>query len=144
MIPDCVFSNATPEHTKPECAQKLVQHKVPLAQFESNSAGEYYARDVEKLVKDAGWKISIRLKRNLQKKTTRIEVESDYILKHFYFLDKSKYKPGSEYDLMIRELATYTRSGKVSHDDAPDGIAQLSEFIRRMVSPKITVFARPF
>lgn len=144
MIPDCVFSNATPEHTKPECANKLVQHKVSMAQFESNNAGEYYARDVEKLVKDAGWKISIRLKRNLQKKTTRIEVESDYILKHFYFLDKSKYKPGSEYDLMIREFTTYTRSGKVSHDDAPDGIAQLSEFIRRMVSPKVTVFARPF
>ena len=36
LIPDCVFSNATPEHTKPECANMLVKHKVPLAQFESD------------------------------------------------------------------------------------------------------------
>lgn len=144
MIVDCVFSNATPEHTKPECAMKLTQHKVGLAQFESNSAGEYYARDVEELMRKQGGKTSIRLKRSLAKKTTRIEVESDYILKHFYFLDKSKYKPNSEYGAMMKELCTYTRSGKVSHDDSPDSCAALSEMIRTMSTAKVTVMARPF
>lgn len=144
LIPDCVFSNATPEHTKPECANKLVRHKVGLAQFESNSAGEYYARDVESLMKGQGGKTSIRLKRSLAKKTTRIEVESDYILKHFYFLDKSKYKPMDEYGMMMKELCTYVRSGKVPHDDAPDGMAQLSEMIRTMVGVKAEVIRRPF
>ena len=144
MIVDCVFSNATPEHTKPECASKLVKHKVGLAQFESNSAGEYYARDVEELMRKNGGKTSIRTKRNQTKKTTRIEVESDFILKHFYFLDKSRYKQMDEYGMMIRELCTYTRSGKVPHDDAPDGMAQLSEMIRTMSSGKVQVMARPF
>lgn len=145
LIADCVFSNATPEHTKPECANMIVKHKVPMALFESNSAGEYFARDVEELVKKQGWKVSIRLKRSLAKKTTRIEVESDYILKHFYFLDKSLYTPGSEYGMMIRELTTYTRSGKVPHDDAADGAAQLSALVRSMAfSGKIEVIQRPF
>ena len=144
LIQDCVFSNATPEHTKPECANKLTKHKVGLAQFESNNAGEYYARDVEGLMKKQGGTASIRLKRSLSRKTTRIEVESDYILKHFYFLDKSKYKPGSEYGMMIKELCTYTRSGKVAHDDAPDGIAQLSELIRNLAPGKVEVIRRPF
>lgn len=143
-IQDCVFNNGTPEHTKPECAMKLVKHKVGMAQFESNSAGEYYARDVENLMKQQGGKTSIRLKRNQTKKVTRIEVESDYILKHFFFLDKSLYKPGSEYWAMIRELCTYTRSGKVPHDDAPDACAALSEMIRTMGTGKVAVFARPF
>ena len=144
MIPDCVFNNATPEHTKPECANKLVQHKVGLAQFESNSAGEYYARDVEELMKKQGGKTSIRLKRSVAKKTTRIEVESDYILKHFYFLDRSKYAPMSEYGMMMKELCTYTRSGKVPHDDSPDAFAALSEMIRTMSMGKVEVIARPF
>ena len=143
MIVDCVFSNATPEHTKPECAAMLVKHKVPMAQFESNSAGEYYARDVEDLVKKQGWKTSIRLKRSSAKKTTRIEVESDFILKNFYFLDKSKYTPGSEYGMMMRELTTYTRNGKVPHDDAPDGMAQLSALIRStMFTGKVEILNR--
>lgn len=144
LIADCVFSNATPEHTKPECAMKLVKHKVGLAQFESNSAGEYYARDVEDLMRKQGGKTSIRLKRSLAKKTTRIEVESDFILKHFYFLDKSLYKPMDEYGMMIREMCTYVRSGKVPHDDAPDGMAQLSELIRTMAGAKAEVIRRPF
>lgn len=144
LIADCVFNNATPEHTKPECAMKLVKHKVGLAQFESNSAGEYYASDVEELMKKQGGKTSIRLKRSLAKKTTRVEVESDYILKHFYFLDRSKYKPNDEYGMMIKEMCTYVRSGKVPHDDAVDGMAQLSELIRTMGGGKVEVIRRPF
>ncbi len=143
-IPDCVFNNSTPEHTKPECAMKLVKHQVGMAQFESNSAGEYYARDVEDLMRKQGGKTSIRLKRNQTKKTTRIEVESDFILKHFFFLDKSLYKSNDEYGMFIKELCTYTRSGKVPHDDSPDSCAALSEMIRTMSNGKVEVMRRPF
>lgn len=144
MIPDVVFNNGTPEHTKPECAMKLVKHKVALAQFESNSAGEYYARDVEEIMRKQGGKTSIRLKRSVAKKTTRIEVESDFILKHFYFLDKSLYKPNDEYGMFIKEFCTYTRAGNVPHDDANDATAQLSEMIRTMAGAKAEVMKRPF
>jgi len=144
MIPDAVFDNSTPEHTKPECASVLIKNNVHLAQFESNSAGEYYARDVEEICKKQGYAISIRLKRSLAKKTTRIEVESDNILKHFYFLDKSLYSPNSQYGMMIKELTTFTRSGKVPHDDAPDGIAQLSALIRTLTVGKVEIMQRPW
>lgn len=144
MIADAVFDNSTPEHTKPECANMLIKHKVGLAQFESNSAGEYYARDVEELCKKQGYNTSIRLKRSSAKKTTRIEVESDNILKNFYFLDRSLYKSNSQYGMMIKELTTFTRSGKVPHDDAPDGIAQLSALIRTLTAGKVEVMRRPW
>ena len=144
LIPDVVFNNSTPEHTKPECAMKLVKHRPGVAQFESNNAGEYYARDVEDLMRKQGGRTSIRLKRSLAKKTTRIEVESDFILKHFFFLDKSLYKPGDEYGAFMKELCTYTRSGKVPHDDAPDSLAALSEMIRTMGSGKVEIIRRPF
>ena len=144
LIADVVFDNSTPEHTKPECANMLIKHKVSLAQFESNSAGEYYARDVEELCKKQGGNISIRLKRSLAKKVTRIEVESDNIMKHFYFLDKSLYKPTSQYGEFMKELTTFTRSGKVPHDDAPDGLSQLSALIRTLYVGKVEVLRRPW
>ena len=144
FIEDCVFSNATPEHTKPECANMLMKHKVVQATFESNAAGEYYARDVEKMVKDAGYRISIRTKRTISNKTTRIENASSTILKNFFFKDKTKYQPNSEYGLMIKELVSYTRNGKVPHDDAPDGLSLLENELRQMIAPKAIAFKRPF
>ena len=45
---------------------------------------------------------------------------------------------------MMKEFCAYTRSGKVPHDDAADGMAQLSEMIRTMGSGKVEVIRRPF
>lgn len=144
FIEDCVFDNSTPEHTKPECAKKLVCHKVSVATFESNNAGSYFARDVEELVKKMGGRVSIRTRRTISNKQTRIEMASDGILKHFYFKDKSLYKPSDQYGQMMRELVTYTRTGKVKHDDSPDGLSLLENEIRNLTWGKAEVFKRPF
>lgn len=144
FIEDCVFDNSTPEITKPQCAKKLVQHNVSVATFESNSAGTYYARDVEALMQKMGGRTSIRTKRTISNKRTRIELASDGVLKNFYFKDKSLYKPADQYGMMMRELTTYVRSGKVLHDDAPDGIAMLENEIRGLSSAKVEVFQRPW
>lgn len=144
FIEDCVFDNSTPEHTKPECAKKLVDHKVSVATFESNNAGSYFARDVEELVKKMGGRVSIRTRRTISNKQTRIEMASDGILKHFYFKDKSLYKPSDQYGQMMRELVTYTRTGKVKHDDSPDGLSLLENEIRNLTWGKAAVFRRPF
>ena len=144
FIHDVVFDNGTADVTKPQCAKKLVDHKVSVATFESNNAGSYFARDVDELVKQLGGKTSVRLKRTISNKQTRIEFASDGILKHFYFKDKSKYERGSQYWLFMKELTTYTRSGKVPHDDAPDSLSLLENEIRNLNTGKIEVFQRPF
>ena len=144
FIEDCVFDNSTPEHTKPECAKKLVDHKVSVATFESNNAGSYFARDVEEMVKKMGGRVSIRTRRTISNKQTRIEMASDGILKHFYFKDKSLYKPSDQYGQMMRELVTYTRTSKVKHDDSPDGLSLLENEIRNLTWGKAEVFRRPF
>ena len=144
FIEDVVFDNGTADTTKPQCAKKLVQHKVSTATFESNNAGSYFARDVDELVKKLGGKTSVRLKRTISNKQTRIEFASDGILKHFYFKDKSKYERGSQYWSFMKELTTYTRSGKVPHDDAPDSLSLLENEIRNLSAGKIEVFQRPW
>jgi predicted phage terminase large subunit-like protein len=144
FIEDCVFDNSPPDITKPQCAKKLVQHKVSTATFESNNAGTYYARDVEELVKKLGGRCSIRTKRTISNKHTRIENASDGIIKHFYFKDKSLYKGTDQYGMMMRELITYTRSGKVKHDDAPDGLSLLENEIRNLHGNRVEIGKRPW
>ncbi len=144
FIEDVVFDNGTADVTKPQCAKKLVQHKVSTATFESNNAGSYFARDVDELIKKLGGKTSIRLKRTISNKQTRIEFASDGILKHFYFKDKSKYERGGQYWCFMKELTTYTRSGKVPHDDAADSLSLLENEIRNLSANKCEIFKRPF
>ena len=139
FIEDCVFDNSPPETTKPQCAKKLIHHKVSTATFESNNAGTYYARDVEELVKKGGGRCSIRTKRTISNKHTRIENASDGIIKHFYFKDRSLYKGSDQYGMMMRELITYTRSGKAKHDDSPDGMSLLENEIRNLHGNRIEI-----
>lgn len=144
FIEDCVFDNSPPDITKPQCAKKLVDHKVSTATFESNNAGTYFARDVEDLVKKLGGRCSIRTKRTISNKHTRIENASDGIINHFYFKDKTLYKGTDPYGAMMRELITYTRSGKVKHDDSPDGMSLLENELRNLHGNKVEIDKRPW
>lgn len=142
FIHDCVFDNSPPSVTKAECAKKLVENNVGVCTFESNSAGTYFARDVEQMVKERGYKMSVRTKRTISNKQTRIENASDGIIKHFFFKDKSLYEPFSQYGMMMKELVTYTRTGKVAHDDAPDGMSLLENELRHIYGNKVEIVKR--
>lgn len=141
---DVLFNDATPTYTKPECAKMLMDNKVTAAVFESNLAGEYFARDVSDIMKSHGYKCNVKTKRTITNKHTRIEYASPGVLEHFYFKDKSLYQPASEYGQFIRQLTTYTRTGKVPHDDAPDSISLLENEVRNLNLGKVEVFKRFF
>lgn len=142
-IVDVVFDDSPPEVTKPECAKCLIDNKVASAVFESNNAGTYFARDVDEIVRQRGYSVGIRTKRTISNKQTRIEFASDNIKKNFYFKHPSTYKRGSQYWNFMKELTTYTRSGKVPHDDAPDSLSLLENEIRMLVGSEVEVFRRP-
>lgn len=144
FLDDVVFDNSPPEITKPQCAKKIIEHNVATALFESNNAGEYYARDVEQLVRDMGGRCSFRTKRTISNKQTRIEFASDGIIKHFYFKDKSKYERNSQYAMFMREVVTYTRSGKVPHDDSVDMLSLAENEFRILGGVAVTVGRSPF
>lgn len=142
-IVDVVFDDSPAEVTKPECAKCLIENKASEAVFESNNAGQYYARDVDTIIRERGYSISIRTKRTISNKQTRIEFASDNIKRNFYFRHPSTIKRGSQYWNFMKELTTYTRSGKVPHDDAPDSLAMLENELRMRVGTKPEVFKRP-
>mgnify|MGYP001080918826 FL=1 len=143
-IVDVVFDDSPAEVTKPECAKCLIENKAASAVFESNNAGQYYARDVDQIIRERGYFVGIRTKRTISNKQTRIEFASDNIKKNFYFKHPSTYKWGSQYWNFMKELTTYTRSGKVPHDDAPDSLALLENEIRMLSGGRVEVFKRPY
>lgn len=134
-IVDVVFDDSAPTFTKAECANKLVEHNVKRVTFESNSAGGYFGRDVMELVEANGGRCSARFKYSVANKLTRMENASDNIIKYYYFLDKTCYAAGSQYDTFLKNVVRMTRSGKVSHDDGPDSLALLENEMRNTPKP---------
>ena len=142
-IVDVVFDDSPPEVTKPECAKALIDNLVVAGTFESNNAGTYFARDVQQILTGRKYVCNIRTKRTISNKQTRIEFASDNIIKHFYFKDPSLYARNSQYAMFMKQVTTYTRSGKVPHDDAPDSLSLLENELRGLVGAKVEVFKRP-
>lgn len=142
-IVDVVFDDSPPETTKPECAAALINNKAVAATFESNNAGSYFARDVQQILTERKYTCNIRTKRTISNKQTRIEFASDTIIKKFYFKDPSTYARNSQYAEFMKQVTTYTRSGKVPHDDAPDSLSLLENELRGLVGAKVEIFKRP-
>lgn len=133
-IVDVVFDNSPTEFTKPECANMLYKHNVKLVTFESNSAGQYFGRDVMELLDAKGGRCSARYKFNTTNKITRMGDAADNIIKYYYFLDSRCYERNSQYAKFMKQVTTMTRSGKVKHDDAPDSLALLENEMRNTPS----------
>lgn len=143
-IVDVVFDNAGTQFTKPECANMLIKHNVKTVTFESNSAGEYFGRDVMQLVSEQGGRCSARYKYNCTNKITRMENARDNIIRDYYFRDFKKMDRGSQYYKFMKELTTMTRSGKVKHDDAPDSLALFENEMRSGTVATAQATANPF
>lgn len=143
-IVDVVFDNAGTQFTKPECANMLIKHNVKTVTFESNSAGEYFGRDVMQLVKEQGGRCSARYKFNCSNKITRMENARDNIIRDYYFRDFKKMDRSSQYYKFMKELTTMTRSGKVKHDDAPDSLALFENEMRNGTVAKVEATENPF
>lgn len=143
-IVDVVFDSSGVQFTKPECANMIIKHNVKTVTFESNSAGEYFGRDVTDIVKSQGGRCSARFKFNCSNKITRMENARDNIIRDYYFRDFRKMDRSSQYYKFMKELTTMTRSGKVKHDDAPDSIALFENEMRTGTTAKAEAIHNPF
>ena len=143
-IEDCVFDNGLPEVVDIRLANILVKHNVKQCQFESNSAGGRVGDKVQEIVKSLGGSTHIVKKYTTANKETKIIVNSAWVKEHCLFKDSSTYDRSSEYANMMSYLTRYTVSGKNKHDDVPDGMAMLSEYIQSLSGRRVEIFKRMF
>ena len=125
-------------------AQTLTDLKVQRCRIESNRGGTLFAKEVEKLVAEKGGSTSITTKWTQTNKETRIETASAIAINRFLFKDDSVYRNDKEYKTAMDMLCSYSSAGKAKHDDVPDAIAMLVDFITSFNSNKVSVVKRPF
>ena len=142
-IPQIICDNSNPEIVETRLVMALLEHKVQMSRFESNSAGGRVAQKVQEQVKAKGGRTKITTKYTTANKETKIIVNSPWVKEHCLFLDNSVIKD-KEYKKALNFLCTYTMAGKNKNDDIPDVFAQLSEFAQSLEGNKVSVFKRPF
>ena len=143
-IEDMVFENFSPEIIDEQLVLKLCKYNVQMCQFESNAAGGRTADRVQEKVRAAGGIAKITKKWTQANKETKIIINSPFIKEHFLFKDNSTLKDNKEYRDFLRYLCGYTMAGKNLHDDAPDALAQLAEYVQRFSTSKVEVMVSPF
>lgn len=142
-LEDVVCDNGNPELIEPRLAQKCVKHKVQMGRFESNSAGGRVAQIVQEKIKEMGGITKITTKYTTQNKETKIIMASPFVKEHILFKDDTVVKD-KEYRKFMGMLCSYTMSGRNAHDDVPDAVSMLADYVQTFMYTKVEVFARPF
>lgn len=144
FIPDVVFDDTTDyDILDRKTADILIKHNPHKIRFESNNVGNRVAHNIQKII-SGKCRADIETRPTQANKETKILVNSDYISKHFYFLHPSQYKPKSDYGLFMANVTTYTTRAKVAHDDGPDSLAMMAEFVQNPLGGKATAIHNPF
>ena len=142
-IHDWVFDRGDKTVTKPRVIGKILQHKVKMGQTEANNGGEEYSDDVYRVLKEEyGYSINMSHKKapTTMAKLTRIEQHAPTI-RNFYF--RSRDCRDEDYTRAMGELTGFSFTSKNLHDDAPDSLAMLAEYIS--ARPRVvTAVKRPF
>lgn len=138
-VEDVVFINkADYKVTEPMILEKILSHKVQIGDFESNNGGDFYARDIERMLKEKypSTKCHITWEKapTTSSKLSRI-IQHSAQIKELYYKDKAV--SSTMYNLFMRNLTTFLQNGKSPHDDAPDSLAKFCKrkkcFIRNEI-----------
>ena len=127
-IHDVVFNNGDKTVTRPEVIAKMKTHLPHATRFEQNNGGDEYADVVDGELRKDGVRLNITSKKapTTQSKLSRIIMFAPEI-KKMYFIDEKHRTP--EYRAFMNELTMFVQTGKNPHDDAPDSLAMLVDFM---------------
>ena len=141
-IPDWIFNKGDKYVTKPLVVAKTLQHKPNMERFEANNGGDEYAEDIDRLLREQGFKTNISWAKasNQVGKMAKIIQYAPDIKRRCYFL-----KPelqDEEYKAAMEELGMITQVGKNEHEDSADGLTQLVQLFENG-STKTTIINSP-
>lgn len=124
-IPDWIFNKGDKYATKPIVVAKTLQQKPNMVRFEANNGGDEYAEDVDRLLREQGFKTNISWAKasNQVGKMAKIIQYAPDIKRRFRFLRSDL--QSDEYKAAMEELGMITQVGKNEHEDSADGLVQL-------------------
>lgn len=143
-IEDVICDNSLPEIVDQRLVEIICKHNIQQVRFESNSAGGVIASNTQKALKERGQRCHIQTKYTTKTKETKIIVNSNWVKDHCYFKENDAYTKKSDYGQFMTMLCSYTQMGRNPHDDVPDAMAMLAEFVQGLSLSKVEVFQRPW
>ena len=141
-IEKIVCDNGDPKLIEERLVAELISHKVRNCQFESNRGAGRIAEMIQNRIRERGGFTRITTKWTQSNKEARIIAESSFVKDHFLFKDESLYD--KEYRTAMSMLCGWTMSGKNRHDDCPDAMSMLSDYIQNVESGRVTLMQRIF
>lgn len=141
-IDDIVYNNGLPEVTRALVSDLFLRNKTVRVDVEMNNGGNYYAEELDKMVRGAGGKTAFRLFFSSNNKNVKIISYSDFVKKRFIFRDPSTYSPNSDYARFMRDLLRWTQTGKNKNDDAPDVLAMLAQLVQDLEGSSVKILDR--
>lgn len=139
-MPDVVFDKSDKTKTYPLVIAKLRQHLPHKNRFEANNGGTEYADHVDEELGKVGIRLNIFSVRSTESKFGRI-IRYVPEIKQFYFLAEKYQSP--EYSAFMKELTTFSQTGKNPHDDAADSLAMAADEIYHSQG-SVTITERPY
>ena len=141
-IGDVIFNDGDKDVTRPIVIDRLKKHLPHEAEFEANNGGHEYSDKVDEELRKQGVRINITNRKapNKQSKFGKI-LQYTPEIKKFYFLDSAH--RSKEYEKFMREVTTFSQTGKNPHDDSVDSLAMLAKKIFSG-GGRVEVIKRPF
>lgn len=137
-----VYNSGLPEVTRPKVANLWTEHKVVRGDVEMNNGGNYYAEDLQELLKQNGARTSVRTFFSSNNKLVKIITYSDYVKTNFVFRHPSTYAHRSEYAYFMKDVLSFTQTGKNKHDDSVDGLAMLAQLHQDLTGNSVKILDR--
>lgn len=143
FIHDWVFDKRDKSCTKPRVVAKILQHKIKMGRTEANNGGDEYSDDVCRILREEhGYSINMSHKKaptNVAK-LTRIEQHAPTIRDFYFRADGCR---DEDYRRAMNELTGFSFTSKNLHDDAPDSLAMLADYLGNGIK-SVTVAKRLF
>lgn len=142
-VHDWVFDRRDKSCTKPRVIAKILQHKIKMGRTEANNGDDEYSDDVYRILRsEHNYSINMSHKKapTNMAKLTRIEQYAPDI-RRFYF--RSDACRDEDYRRAMSELTGFSFTTKNLHDDAPDSLAMLADYLTSGIKT-VSVGKRPF
>lgn len=142
-IVDAVYDNGDKTITQALIVQAVIKYGVEAIRLECNRMTMSYKEELEKELERRGIKINLVTKAapNNQAKEMRIFDKAPTI-RQFFFLDDNK--RSKSYKTFMVNVYSFRVTGHNKHDDAPDSLAMVVDFIEKPSGTKVEVFKRPW
>ena len=140
-IPSVVFDKNEKQITQPKIVEMFIKQNVGSAMFEANQGGEGYKDEIDRLLREKNKRININSKwADTQKRKQQRIFDNAGQIRQMYFLEDGI--RDKDYRAFMNNVYSFTML-KNKHEDAPDSLSQLCDFINGSGSV-VKVIKSPF